>query len=91
MVKAVHCWKAISKRPTGRPKPRWADDVKKGIQKLKVSNWKTLVQDIRRWNKLVEKGKILHLTLCRLMSYKSYRTANLQMLHFKYLFNKCPY
>jgi hypothetical protein len=33
------------------------------------------------------------LTLSRLMSYiyMSYRTANLHMLHFKYLFNKCPY
>jgi hypothetical protein len=28
------------------------------------------------------------LTLCHLMSY---RTANLQILHFKYLLNKCPY
>jgi hypothetical protein len=25
MVKATHCWKPISKRPTGRPKTRWED------------------------------------------------------------------
>jgi hypothetical protein len=35
------------------------------------------------------------LTLCRLMSYiyiyMSYHTADLQTLHFKYLFNKYPY
>jgi hypothetical protein len=33
------------------------------------------------------------LTLCRLMSYiyRSYRTANLETLHFKYFFNKYPY
>jgi hypothetical protein len=35
------------------------------------------------------------LTLCRRMSYiyiyMSYRTANLQTLHFKYFFNKYPY
>jgi hypothetical protein len=29
MVKAIHSWKPISKRPTGRPKTRWEDDVKK--------------------------------------------------------------
>jgi hypothetical protein len=28
-VKAIHSWKPISKRPTGRPKIRWEDDVKK--------------------------------------------------------------
>jgi len=36
-------------RPMGRPKIRWEDDVKKDIQGLKVPNWKTLVQDRRRW------------------------------------------
>jgi hypothetical protein len=60
MVKTVHCWKPISKRPTRRPKTRWEDDVKKDIQKLKVPNWKTLVQDRRRWKELVGKAKTLH-------------------------------
>jgi hypothetical protein len=31
MVKEIHCWKLVSKRPTGRPKKRWEDDVKKHI------------------------------------------------------------
>jgi len=48
MVKAVYSWKPISKRPKGRPNIRWEDDVKKDIQRLKVSHWKTLVQDRRR-------------------------------------------
>jgi hypothetical protein len=47
MVKAIHSWKPISKRPIGRPATRWEDDVKKDIQKLKVTKWKTLVQDRR--------------------------------------------
>ena len=29
MAKAIHSWKPISKRPTGRPKICWEDDVKK--------------------------------------------------------------
>ena len=60
MVKAIHAWKLISKRPMGRPKIRWEDDVKKDIQRLKVSNWKTLVQDRRRWKEVVGKVKTLH-------------------------------
>ena len=57
MVKAIHSWKLISKRPMGR---RWEDDVKKDIQRLKVPNWKTFVQDRRRWKEVVEKAKTLH-------------------------------
>jgi hypothetical protein len=60
MVKAIHCWKPISKRPTRTPKTRWEDDVKKDIQKLKVPNWRTFVLDRRRWKELVEKAKTLH-------------------------------
>jgi hypothetical protein len=58
-VKAIPCWKHIAKRPTGRPKTRWVDDVKKYIPKIKVPNWRTLVQDRRRWKEVVEKVKTL--------------------------------
>jgi len=60
MVKAIFSWKSISRRPIGRPKMRWEDDVRKDIQKLKVPNWQILVQDKRRWKELVEKAKTLH-------------------------------
>jgi len=60
MVNAIHAWKPISKRPMGRSKIRWEDDVKKDIQRLKVPNWKTLVQDRRRWKEVVGKAKALH-------------------------------
>jgi hypothetical protein len=53
IVKAIYSWKPISRRPIGRPKIRWEDDVRKDIRKLKVPNWKTLVQDRRRWKELV--------------------------------------
>ena len=58
--KAIHSSKPISKRPTGRPKIRWEDDVKKDTQKLKVPYWKTHIQDRRRWKEVVEKAKTLH-------------------------------
>jgi len=60
MVKAIHSWKPISKRPTGRPKICWEDDVTKDIQMLNVPNRKTFVQDRRRWKEVVEKTKALH-------------------------------
>ena len=42
MVKAIYSWKPISRRPIERPKILWEGDVRTDIQKLKVSNWKTL-------------------------------------------------
>jgi hypothetical protein len=63
MFKAIYSWNPVSRRPIGRPKIRWEDDVRKDIQKLKVPNWKTLVQDRRRWKELVEKAKTLHKVL----------------------------
>jgi len=59
-VKAIHAWKPISKRPTGRPKIRWEDYVKKDMQRLKVPNWKTLVQERGRWKEVVGKAKTVH-------------------------------
>jgi hypothetical protein len=38
---------------------RWGDDVRKDIQKIKVLNWKTLVQDRRRWKELNEMAETL--------------------------------
>jgi len=59
MVKAIYSWKPISRRPIGRPKTRWLDDVRKDIQKLKVPNCKTLAEDRRRRKELVENARTL--------------------------------
>jgi hypothetical protein len=59
MVKAIYSWKPISRRPIGRPKVCWGDDIRKDIQKIKVPNWKTLAQDRTKWKDLVEKAKTL--------------------------------
>jgi hypothetical protein len=59
MVRAMYCWKPISRRTIGKPKIRWGDDVRKDIQKIKVPTWKTLAQDRRRWKEMVEKTKTL--------------------------------
>jgi hypothetical protein len=59
MVKVIYSWKHMSRRPIGRPKTCWVDDVRKYIQKLKIPNWKTLAQDRGRWRELGEKAKTL--------------------------------
>jgi len=56
----THLWKPNSKRSMGRPEIRWEDDIKKDIQRLKVPNWKTFVQDRRRWKEVVGKVKTVH-------------------------------
>ena len=51
MVKAIHAWKHISKKPMGRPKICWEDDVKKDIQR-KCQNGRLLSrieEDGKKW------------------------------------------
>jgi hypothetical protein len=42
------------RRPPGRPKNRWEDDIKK---KLKIKNWTNCIQDRKNWKLYVEKAK----------------------------------
>jgi len=48
MVKAIHAWKLISKRPTGRPKIRWEDDVKKVYTEVKSTKLEDLCPGERK-------------------------------------------
>ena len=51
MVKAVHASKPISKRPMGRPKIHWEDDVKKRYTEVKIAKLEDLsrIEDGRKW------------------------------------------
>ena len=46
-VKKIKRWKPMSKRPTGRPKSRWEDDVLEDIRNMNVCNWKNITLDGR--------------------------------------------
>jgi len=50
----------MSKRPIGRPKTRWEDDVLGDIKSMNVRNWKKVVQNRDSWKKVVEQARILH-------------------------------
>jgi len=59
-VKKIKRWKPMSKRPIGRPKLRWEDDVLEDIKNMYVSNWKIVVQNRDSWKKVVEQARTLY-------------------------------
>jgi hypothetical protein len=40
IAQKIKRWKPMSKRPIGRPKPRWEDDILGDISDMNVNNWK---------------------------------------------------
>jgi hypothetical protein len=56
MVKKVYEWSPALTRSLGRPKNRWADDVKSDITSMKI-NWKDRIRNRTKWKKLVKKAK----------------------------------
>ena len=50
----------MSKRPTGRPKTRWEDDVLESIKSINVRNCKKVAQNIDGWKKVVEQARTLY-------------------------------
>jgi DNA polymerase/3'-5' exonuclease PolX len=59
-VRKIKSWKPMSKRPIGRPKTRWEDDVLEDIKSMNVCNWKKVAQNRDRWKKVVEQARTLY-------------------------------
>jgi hypothetical protein len=57
MVQKGYKWKPVLRRPLGRPKNRWEDDMRNYIKKLKINNWTNCIQDRKNWKLYVEKAK----------------------------------
>jgi len=45
IVQKITGLKPVSKRPIGRPKTRWEDDVLEDIKSINVCNWKKVAQN----------------------------------------------
>ena len=60
IVKKIKRWKPMSKRPIGRPKTRWEDDVLEDIKGLNIRNWKKVVQNRDSWKKVVDQARNLN-------------------------------
>jgi len=58
-VKRIHKWKPFTGRPAGKPKSRLEDDVRNGLEKMKLPKWAEQVQDRSKWKDIVEKAKTL--------------------------------
>ena len=55
-VHRVLVGKPEGKRPLGRPRPRWEDNIKMDLQEVVgVGDWMELAQDKDRWRELVNK------------------------------------
>jgi len=50
----------MSKRPIGRPKTCWEDEVLEDIRSMNVCNWKKATEDRDSWKKTVEQARKLH-------------------------------
>ena len=59
IVKKIYKWKPLTRRPVGRPKSRWEDDVKNDLKKMKLTKWVEQVQDRRTWKDIVQKARTL--------------------------------
>ena len=49
IVQKIKRWKPMSKRPIGRPKTRWEDEVLEDIKSINISNWKKVAQNRDSW------------------------------------------
>ena len=50
----------MSKRPIGRPKTRWEDDVLEDIKSINIRNVKQVAQNRDSWKKVVEQARTLY-------------------------------
>ena len=51
VAKTIYKWKPYATRPKGRPKVRWEDDVRNGLRKMGVNNWKQRTQERKQWKR----------------------------------------
>jgi len=59
IVGKIYKWKPPTRRPAGRPKSRWEDDVRNDLRKMKLIKWAEQIQDRLKWKGIVENAKTL--------------------------------
>jgi hypothetical protein len=60
IVQKIKKWKPMSKRPTGRPKMRWEDDVLEDVRSMNLWKWKNIAHNRERWKKVIDRTGTLH-------------------------------
>ena len=59
-VQKIKRWKPMSKRPIGRPKTHWENDVLEDIRNMNEHIWKKVAQNRDSWKKAVEQARTLY-------------------------------
>ena len=60
IVQKIKRWKPMSKRPIGRLKTRWEDDVLGDKKSINIGNWNKVAQNRDSWKKVVEQARNLY-------------------------------
>ena len=77
-VNRVLMGKPEGKRPLGRPRRRWEDNIKTDLQEVGggCGDWMELAQDRDRWRALVGTGRNLRVTKMRGISWLAAEPVN---------------
>ena len=59
-VQKIKRWKPMSKRPIGRSKTCWEDDVLERIKSINIHNWKKVSKNGDSWKNVVEQARTLY-------------------------------
>ena len=59
-AKVVYAQNPRGKRPKGRPRLRWSDDVQSDLQLMGVQAWKKKARDRSQWKDVVRQARALH-------------------------------
>ncbi|KAI8425056.1 hypothetical protein MSG28_006924 [Choristoneura fumiferana] len=57
-AKRAYLGQPTGRRPIGRPRYRWLDEVRKDLCDMQVADWRLVVQDRNNWRSLVSEAKI---------------------------------
>jgi len=60
IVQKITRWKPMSKRPIGRPKTHWEDDVLEDRKSINICNWKKVPQNRDSGKKVAEQARALY-------------------------------
>jgi hypothetical protein len=50
-------WRPVEKRPRGRPRTRWEDQIHEDIKRIGIEDWRGHIQDRKTWAKTIGEAK----------------------------------